>query len=51
MHPKPDIIILGYDVLYIRPAVATALLDYINNNGIVIMLLQDSVGPENRSFF
>ncbi|OBS11452.1 hypothetical protein ATE49_10780 [Elizabethkingia miricola] len=48
---KPDIIILGYDVLYIRPAVATALLDYINNNGIVIMLLQDSVGPENRSFF
>ncbi|MCL1665724.1 fimbrillin family protein [Elizabethkingia ursingii] len=48
---KPDIIILGYDVLYIRPAVATALLDYINNNGIVIMLLQDSVGAENRSFF
>lgn len=48
---KPDIIILGYDVLYIRPAVATALLDYINNNGIVIMLLQDSVGTENRSFF
>lgn len=48
---KPDIVILGYDVLYIRPAVATALLDYINNKGIVILLLQDSTGPENRSFF
>ncbi|MDE5430704.1 fimbrillin family protein [Elizabethkingia meningoseptica] len=48
---KPDIVIMGYDVLYIRPAVATALLDYMNNKGVVIMMLQDNIGPENRSFF
>ncbi|MDR2230164.1 MAG: fimbrillin family protein [Flavobacteriaceae bacterium] len=48
---KPDIVILGYGVLYIRPAVAAVLLDYINNKGIVIMLLQDSIGTENRFFF
>lgn len=48
---KPDIVILGYDVLYIRPNVATALLNYINSKGIVILLMQDNTGTDNINFF
>ncbi|WP_313187958.1 hypothetical protein [Sphingobacterium siyangense] len=48
---RPDIVILGYDVLYLRPAVVTALLNYMNDKGIVILTMQDNVGPENISFF
>ncbi|MNJ96987.1 hypothetical protein D3C87_147230 [compost metagenome] len=48
---RPDIVILGYDVLYLRPAVATALLNYMNDKGIVILMMQDNVGQENINFF
>lgn len=48
---KPDIVILGYNVLSIRPNVATALLNYINNKGIVILMMQDDIGADNRNFF
>lgn len=48
---KPDIVILGYDVLSIRPNVATALLNYINSKGIVILLMQDNTGTDNINFF
>lgn len=48
---RPDIVILGYDVLYLRPAVATALLNYMNNKGIVILLMQDNIAQENINFF
>lgn len=48
---RPDIVILGYDVLYLRPAVATALLNYMNDKGIVLLMMQDNVGQENINFF
>jgi hypothetical protein len=48
---KPDIVILGYDVLSIRPTVATALLNYINDKGIVILMMQDNTGNDNKNFF
>ncbi|WP_367329756.1 hypothetical protein [Sphingobacterium multivorum] len=48
---RPDIVILGYDVVYLRPAVATALLNYMNDKGIVILMMQDNVGQENIDFF
>ncbi|MFD2966510.1 hypothetical protein [Sphingobacterium bambusae] len=48
---KPDIVIMGYDVRYIRPNVATALIDYLDGNGIVILMMQGHTGSNNQAFF
>ncbi|PVH25157.1 hypothetical protein DC487_09515 [Sphingobacterium corticibacter] len=48
---RPDIVILGYDMISIRPAVAQALNNYLNDKGVVIMMLQDAANANTQSFF
>ncbi len=48
---RPDIVIIGYNMINIRPAVARALNNYLDNNGVVIMMLQDAANNNTRSFF
>ncbi len=48
---RPDIVIFGYNFTEVRPAVATALLNYLNDNGVVIMMYQNGTGNNSISFF
>ncbi|MFD2744334.1 MULTISPECIES: hypothetical protein [Sphingobacterium] len=48
---RPDIVIFGYNFTEVRPVVATALLNYLNDNGVVIMMYQNGTGNNSISFF
>lgn len=48
---RPDIVILGYNVTTIRPTVATALNNYLNDNGVVILMLQNANNSNTMTFF
>ncbi|WP_166335891.1 hypothetical protein [Sphingobacterium chungjuense] len=48
---RPDIVILGYNMTSVRPVVAQALNSYLNDKGVVIMLLQDAANAYTQSFF
>lgn len=47
---RPDIVILGFNVTTIRPAVATALNNYLNDKGVVVMMLQDANNANTIAF-
>ncbi|PVH25159.1 hypothetical protein [Sphingobacterium corticibacter] len=48
---RPDIVIIGYDMTNIRPSVARSLNNYLNSNGVVIMMLQNATSNDTHSFF